>query len=288
MQHVSRSLSLSPAPRPVPVSLQIVNFFNGIAQIGWAIFGFGMIFFWAFVMNADLSFVNFRGPHDTVAGKVTRVENTSASVNHQRVQANHYEYSVDGYLFTGVSYSTGGSLSPGQSVDIEYAKGNPSRSRIEGLRRAMFGPGLAFVSLVPLIGLAILVPATLSGVKRNRLLREGLLATGTLKSKSRTNVTVNNRPLYELTFEFTARDGRHHEAKARSTFTERLEDEAQEPLLYDPADPTCAYMLDEAPARPEIEANGDLRGRPTAAVRSLILPGLMIVVHGAVLLIKLF
>jgi Protein of unknown function (DUF3592) len=279
-------LQLAPAPRPVPLSLQIVNFFNGIAQIGWAIFGFGMIFFWAFVTNADFSFVNFRGPHETVTGKVTRVDDTGASVNHRRVQANHYEYSLDGNLFTGVSYSTGQSVSSGEAVEIEFDQDHPARSRIAGQGRAMFGPGVTFVSLFPLIGLAILVPATISGIRRNRLLREGLLATGTLKSKSRTNVTVNNRPLYELLFEFTARDGRLHEAKARSTFTKRLEDEAQEPLLYDPNDPTRAYMLDEAPARPELEANGDLRGRPAAAVRSLILPTLMIVAHGAVLLFK--
>jgi hypothetical protein len=280
-------LSLTPAPRHVPLSLQIVNFFNVIAQIGWAIFGFGMIFFWGFVTNADFSFVNFRGSHGTVIGKVTRVEETGASVNRSRVRANHYEYSLDGNLFTGVSYSTGQSVSSGEAVEIEFDQDHPARSRITGQRRALFGPGVTFVTLFPLIGLAILVPSTLSGIKRNRLLREGLLATGTLKSKSRTNVTVNNRPLYELIFEFTARDGRRHEAKARSTATERLEDEAQEPLLYDPNDPTRAYLLDEAPARPEIEANGDLRGRPAAAGRSLILPGLMIVAHGAVLLIKL-
>jgi len=186
-----------------------------------------------------------------------------------------------------VSYSTGESVSSGQSVEVEYADGNPSRSRIAGQRRAMFGAGVMFVSLFPLIGLAILVPSTISGIKRNRLLREGLIATGTLKSKSRTNMRINNRLVYELIFEFTARDGRRHETKARTTATERLEDEAQEPLLYDPADPTRAYVLDEAPARPEIEMNGDLRGRPTAAVRSLILPTLIIGAHGAVLLIKL-
>lgn len=278
---------LASAPRRVPLSLQIVNFFNGIAQIGWLIFGFGMIFFWAFVTNADFSFANFRGPYGTADGKVTSVKSTGASVNHRRVQANHYEYSVDGNFLIGVSYSTGESVSPGQSVTIEFAQNKPSRSRIAGQRRAMFGAGVMFVSLFPLIGLAILVPSTLSGIKRNRLLREGLIATGTLKSKSRTNVTINNRLLYELVFEFTARDGQHHQAKARTTDTKRLEDEAQEPLLYDPADPSRAYLLDEAPARPEIEPNGELRGRPASAVRSLIIPLLMIGAHGAVLLIKL-
>ncbi len=279
-------LQLSPAPRHVPLSLKIVNFFNGFAQIGWAVFGFGMIFFWAFVMNADFSFVNFRGPYGTVDGKVTRVEETGASVNKTRVRANHYQYSLDGNVYEGVSYSTGESVSAEEAVPIEFDLGDPSRSRIAGQRRALFGPGLMFVALLPLIGLGFLVAATLTGVKRNHLLRDGLLADGKLKSRSRTNVTVNKRPVYELTFEFTTRDGRRQEAKARTSITERLEDEAQEPLLYDPNDPSRAYVLDETPARPEIEPNGDLRGNPAAAVRSLIIPAIVIGAHSFVLFIK--
>ncbi|MDP9191319.1 MAG: DUF3592 domain-containing protein [Acidobacteriota bacterium] len=279
--------NLASPPRHVPLSLQIVNFFNGFAQAGWLVFGFGMIFFWAFVTNADFSFANFRGPHGTADGKVTRVEGTSASINRREVQANHYEYSVAGDFFEGVSYSTGQSVSAGESVMIEYDDDDPARSRIAGQRRAMFGAGLIFVSLFPFIGLLILIPSTLSGIKRNRLLREGIVAPGTLKSKSRTNMRINNRLVYELIFEFTTRDGRRQEAKARTTDTDRLQDETEEPLLYDPTDPSRAYLLDEAPARPEIESNGDLRGRPTAAVRSLIIPLLVIGAHGAVLLIKM-
>jgi hypothetical protein len=275
------------APRRVPPSLQIVNLFNGWSQAGWLIFGFGMIFFWAFVLNADFSFVNFRGPYGTADGKVTRVIDTNASVNRSRVRANHYEYSVGGEWLSGVSYSTGQSVSPGESVRIEYAQGHPTRSRIAGMRRAMFGPGVMFVTLFPLIGFVFLFFAIRSGLKRNYLLREGLVANGTLISKRRTNVTINNRPQYELIFEFTARDGRRHEAIARSTFTDRLEDEAQEPLLYDPANPERACLLDEAPARPEFEMNGDLRARPSSAMRALILPVLMIGIHAAVLLFKL-
>jgi hypothetical protein len=264
-----------------------VNFFNVFAQVGWLIFGFGMIFFWAFVLNADFSFATFRGPYATTEGKVTSVQSTGASVNRSRVHANHYEYSVAGYLHQGVSYSSGTSVSQGESVMIEYADDNPDKSRIAGMRRAMFGPGVTFVSLFPFIGLVILIPATLHGMKRNRLLREGIVTSGTLKSKMRTNVTVNNRLMYEMLFEFTARDGRHHEVKARTTDPPRLEDESQEPLLYDPSDPTRAYLLDEAPARPEFEMNGDLRGRTSSAIRALIIPGLMIAVHGLVLVFKL-
>lgn len=274
-------------PRRVPLSLQIVNFFNGFSLIGWLIFGFGMIFAWAFVLNADFSFVTFRGPFAIAEGRVTDVEETGASVNRSRVHANHYEYSVAGTKFSGTSYTTGDVVSTGDSVSIEYDEDHPARSRITGMRRAMFGPGLVFVLIFPLVGLLILIPATIFGIKRNRLLRDGLLADGTLTSKAATNMQVNNRTVYELIFTFTARDGRQYEAKARSTDTRRLEDESQEPLLYDPADPTRACLLDEAPARPEFEPNGDLRGNPASAIRMLILPGIVIVGHGTFLLFKL-
>ncbi len=275
------------APRRVPLSLQIVNFFNGFSQIGWALFGFGMIFFWVFTLNADFSFLTFRGPHETVDGTVTRVENTHASENDTPVHAHHYEYSVAGTRHSGTSYITGDSLAAGETVTVEYDEDNPSRSRIEGMRRALFGPGVMFVSLFPFVGLALMIPATITGLKRNRLLREGLIADGKLIAKRETNVRINRRPVYELRFEFTARDGRRYQAKARTTDTERLQDEAQEPLLYDPNDPTRAYVLDETPSRPEFEPNGDLRGNTTAAVLVMILPALVIVLHGWVLWMKL-
>jgi hypothetical protein len=271
----------------VPASLQVVNLFNGFSQVGWGIFGFGMIFFWAFVMNADLSFITFRGEHPTVDGKVTEVVETGASVNHSRVRANRYEYSVAGTRLTGTSYTTGSSVSQGDSVTVEYDADAPARSRIEGMRRALFGPGLTAVGILPLVGLLLLVPATLTGLKRNRLLRDGLLANAKLISKQPTNMTVNDRPVYELCFEFMARDGQRQEMTVRTSSTQRLEDEGDEPLLYDPADPSRAYLLDEAPARPELELTGELRGNSSRAVRVLVLPAIVIAVQSLIAWIKL-
>jgi hypothetical protein len=274
------------APRRVPRSLQVINLFNGFSQVGWLVFGFGMIFFWAFCSNADLSFLTFRGPHETVAGRVTEVKETGASENRVQVRANHYEYSVAGNFLTGTSYSTGADVATGEMVTVEYDQDDPARSRIEGMRRALFGPGVLFVTIFPLIGLVLLIPAVITGLRRNRVLRDGLVANGKLISKHTTNVRINRMPLYELRFEFTSRDGRRCEAKARTTDPHRLEDEAQEPLLYDPADPTRAYLLDDAPARPELEPNGDLRGNPARAIRMMILPAIVIVAHGLILWMK--
>ena len=274
-------------PRHVPLSLAVLNVFNGISQIGWFVFGFGMIFFWAFVGNADFSFVTFRGDIAEGVGKVTAVEATGASENDTQIMANHYEYSVAGQRFTGTSYTKGGGATAGEEVKIQYAAANPARSRIAGMRTGQFGPFVMFVTIFPLIGFVILYFAMKSGIKRSHLLRNGIFTTGTLIDKEPTNVTVNDRRVYELTFEFTARDGRKAQAKARSTDTSRLEDEHAEPLLYDPDDPSRAYVLDEAPARPEIDGTGALVGRPMAAMLSMILPAIVIGAHALYFYFKL-
>lgn len=278
------SMHFAVPPRSVPLSLRVLNFFNGAAQLGWFVFGFGMIFFWLFGARADFSFATFHVDGAT-RGRVVRVEDTGASENKSRVRAHHYEYSVAGRTLTGISYATGGGASEGQEVDVEYDQGTPERSRIAGMRRELFGPFAAFVVIFPLVGAVILYFGTTSGVERNHLLREGILTTGTFVRREPTNMTINKQRVWEVTFEFTDRNGQRHEAKARSTDTSRLEDDAREPLLYDPNDPAKAYVLDEAPARPKFE-HGELTGRPLAALLSLIVPGLVIGAHVLLVYLK--
>jgi hypothetical protein len=265
-----------PAPRRVPLSLRILAVVGGFAQIGWAVFGFSTIFVWTFVANADLPF-SMTGDLAMAAGRVTSVERTGASENKTRVMANHYEYTVLGRRFEGVSYTTGSSVAPGDLVVVQYRPDDPSRSRIEGMRRRMFGPVVLIVLIFPLVGLVFIIAATWGGMRRARLLKDGILTTGKLLHSRPTNMTVNKRRVYELTFSFTSYDGRPCEAKARTSQTERLEDEELEPLLYDPLRPNVAYLLDEVPARPQVNEAGELRGRPLAAAASLLLPALVIV-----------
>lgn len=269
-------MHFSSPPRHVPLSLRIVNLCNGIAQVGWLVFGFSMIFVWTFVANGDYSFLTFRGPFEQATGRIVDVDETGASENNSRITAYHYEYSVSGYPFKGVSYSTSASAATGDSVPVEYAPGHPERSRVAGMRRAMFGPFVLFVLLFPTIALVVIVVAVRIGLKRNHVLQHGVFTTGTLKDIQPTNMRVNRRTVMAATFEFTGRDGQRHETEARTTDTRRLEDEAAEPLLYDPNDPTKAWMLDEAPARPSLTASGDLTGNPVRAVVAAIVPALVI------------
>ncbi len=280
-------LRFSAPPRRVPISLRMVNFFNGWAQIGWGVFGFGMIFFLVFGMNADYSFVTFRDVTGRATGHVTRVESTGASENDQAVTANHYEYSVAGEWFQGKSYTTGASPAQGERVTIEYDENSPHRSRIAGMRRATFGPAALLVAIFPAVGLGFLIPSTLAGRKRNHLLREGILAKGRAIDRRPTNITINDQPVWEVVFEFHDRHGQRRECCARAVDTTRLEDEPTEALLYDPDDPSKAYVIDEAPSRPRFDLHGELEGRPLAALRALIVPGIAIGVNALIVWTRL-
>ena len=51
----------------------------------------------------------------------------------------------------------------------------------------------------------------------DRYVADGILTTGKFVSREPTNMTVNKQRVWEVTFEFTDRNGQRHEAKARST-----------------------------------------------------------------------
>ena len=276
---------LAPAPRRVPLSIRVANTFNMFSQIGWLLLGFSSIFVWLFVGNADMSFVTFRGEVARAAGQVTRVETTHASEDNQKVMATHYQYSVAGQPFSGVAYSSGVVKNAGERVEIEYKPEAPAESRIPGMRRALFSPAVLFVLVFPAVGAGFVYAAYRVGRRRNHALEHGVLASGRLIQKNETNMTVNDRPVMKMVFEFTARDGQRHRATASTTDPARLEDDHAEALLYDPDDPLRAYVLDEAPARPEINHAGELVGRPAAFGR-LILPAMVIAGNAAAYLLR--
>jgi hypothetical protein len=260
---------------------------NPFAQIAWAVLGIGTIFFWVFAMNADLSFISLRGPLAETGGEVVRVERTAFSEgskgSSRPIYAHHYVYFVADRPLTGVSYGVGRRGEPGERVRVEYAEAAPARSRIAGMQRAPFGPWVLAVGIVALVGLVLVVVASAIGWRRMRLLQAGHLVMAKLVRKEATNTTVNRRVLYALTFEFTGRDGRRHETTARTSFPERLEDEKREPLLYDPARPSRAHLLDQAPSRPRFGPTGELLGASHLALR-LLVPALVVAFNGLLLL----
>ena len=268
---------LAPAPRRVPLSLRIIH---SLGHQGlWLLAGFASIFFWTFVANADLSFMTFRAPLRFAAGRVTKVEETSMSESKTKIVANHYEYSVAGQTLKGVSYSLRTGAAQGGTVVVDYKEDDPAQSRIEGMRRHPFGPWVILITLFPAIAIFFLVLSIRKGRRRRRLFEHGIIAMAKLKNRRATNVMHNKRTVYALTFEFTSREGRKHETEVRSAYTDRFEDEAQEQLLYDPGEPSVAYLLDDMPSRPKVDLMGELEPRPLAVMLSLIIPAIVVLAN---------
>ncbi len=173
-------------------------------------------------------------------------------------------------------------LSRGKIVEVEHERGDPDDSRIAGMRRAMFGPGVSVVVIFPLIGFVLVLYGFRRGLRGTTLLANGIFGVGKLKAKEPTDTRINNRTVYKLTFEFVAEDGKTYEAVESTDTPERLEDKNEELLLYDPFRPSNALMVDDLPGHPEIDRELGLI-RPVglgAAALALIPPGITLLGHG--------
>ncbi|UCG48137.1 MAG: DUF3592 domain-containing protein [Phycisphaerales bacterium] len=291
-------LSLGRPPRHVPLTVRVRLLFGGfLNQFGWIFFGFGMVFVWGFTLQADLtSWHVFRGRLETCEGTVTASKKTSFSEGGSKrrrgtpVYANHYSFTDSaGAEHQGVSYKTGVRLNIGHKVTVEYLAARPEISRIKGMRRSPVGPWGLLVVLFPLVGACLVILGIRRGLRAGRLLRFGEQTTGRLKSKTATNTKVNNQRVYKLVFDFEGCDGVRYEASAKTHRPEKLEDERDEPLLYDPMYPSRAVMLDALPGSPRIDQSGSIRaGSPLSVVSCLFIPAATLIGHGVYVYLRFF
>ncbi|MEE4376898.1 MAG: DUF3592 domain-containing protein [Candidatus Competibacteraceae bacterium] len=254
-------------PLTTRICILIGGFFN---QFGWVFFGFGLIFVWVFALNADVSFPRFSNNIVTTEGIITNKIRSSASENDRRIFEYHYKFLTPQELeFEGVSYSTRRTTIVGDQVAIEYAEGNPENSKIKGMRKQTFGPFVLFVIIFPLAGLVFIIIGLKKSLKALKLLRYGRISTGKLISKVPTNVRINKRTVYELTFQFKDHLGREHTASEKTHLPHLLEDNGEEQLLYLAENPSYAVMLDSLPSSPKIDRRGDIQA--TSFIKSLLL-----------------
>jgi len=289
-------LNLAGPPRDVPLLVRIRVLLGGfLNQFGWIFLGFGLVFVWMFTANADLtSWYHFRGQINTAEGTVIYSKKTRFSIDSSKhgedtpVYAIHYAFTgTDGAEYKGVSFNTGKQFDEGQTVTVEHLQDNPQVSRIKGMRRKPIGFfGLSIVTF-PLIGIFFITIGIRKGVKANRLLALGEQTTGRLKSKEKTNTKVNNKPVYKLTFEFNTPEGMTYEAIAKTHDTAKLEDQTEEPLLYDSTHPSYAVMLANLPGNPRIMENGTIRADTAVnTLKVLVIPFATIIGHGIYIYLK--
>jgi len=288
------SFSLPPRDVPLTVRLQVLfgGFFN---QFGWLFFGFGMIFVWLFLPQADLtSFYRFHGKLDQTQGTITANQKThfseggSKHSNGTPIYRHDYTFTVAGTTYSNASYATGYTYAPGTRVSIEYPQGNPAVSRVNGMHRTPFGPSVLMVLLFPLVGLGFLIPGLILGWKGDRLLANGKVAFGTFKSKEATKTEINHQTVYKLTFEFTTDTGETCQTTARSCEPNRLELEPQHEIVYDPLTPSYATLVDGLPGSPHIDDRGVIQPATFgAALRITLLPAAAIIGNATCLILKL-
>lgn len=263
----------SSVPRWLPVSIRLANWFNAATQVALAWTLFSTPFFWLFTPMKTITGLTI-GSDTEVRGRITRVEETGASENDASVYAVYYAYFAEGERFEGVAYSTGSAPSAESTVTVYYDEDNPKRSKVDGLRRSMFGWGAIFVVIFPAVGVIGLWFTIKWGVQRNRLLSHGLLADGKLEKTEATNTTINDRQVMALTFSYQAKDGIPRHAVIKTADTKWLTDDEVEQILYDPDHPDRALGLDELDPFPDFDEAGRMRGSLKRAVVRSILPAL--------------
>ncbi len=287
--------NLTDPPRHIPTAVLIQMLLGGfISLFGWIFFGFGMIFFWAFVLNCDpVAWWDFRGQLDSAPGVVTSVDETRFSEGGSEhssgtpIYAYQYQFTHANQTFDGISYRLGARAELNSNVSIEFPQGRPQRSRIKGYRTKPFTSLVLFVVLFPAIGLIIILARLRTGWKRRYLLKYGELAEGKLISKDRTNTEINDQPVYKLTFEFKTSLGSTAQLTVKTHNVRPLEDDEFETLLYDPTKPSRGTTLDHLPGQPQINEDGTIGVQNArAAYLALIVPAVSIIGHGTYLLLR--
>lgn len=274
------------AGRSVPIAAGISVLLGGfMVQFGAAFFAFGMIFCWIFIGLADVpGTVKLLGDKKQASGVVTSVTQTSAKENNSRVYQVDYTFTdSDGVARAGSSYSATMVPAVGQTVDIEFAADDPSTHRIVGMRRGEMPLFVLFVVIFPIVGAVVGVAGLRSGRRKLRLLYTGRTARAKLINKEPTGSSINKRPVYKLTFQFTTPDGRTGQIYDKTHETERVEDEPEELVIYDPDNINDGTAIDALPGGVRMNDAGEITQYfAPRALLLMLLPVGGITLHGLV------
>jgi hypothetical protein len=259
---------LSLAPRPVSRRLIWRLWFGTpIAAFGWMFAAFGMIFVYAALPIAEI----WRPAYDRSAmATIGVVEPSGSSEDDQPIYRVHYTFAdMAGVQRSGESFTQDGTVTGTRVVD--YVTDDPDVSCLGGMRGRPFGWFPLVVLLFPVVGLCLALPQLRTGRVATRLLRHGVQTRGRLVEKRATSTSLNDDPVYELTFEYEV-GGTRYQAAVKTLSPAPLEDDAEEPMLYDPQDPSIATPLDHLPGEPRIASDGTLLAIPGIAVHVLVMP----------------
>jgi len=119
-----------------------------------------------------------------------------------------------------------------RNPDVSHIQLKLKHSRIENMRRNIFGPGVAFVLIFPLIGLAAIICSLVDGRKRLSLLVNGVFTQGAHTDKEATQTKIGGKTVYKVWFEYTDLKGELQKAFTKTTRQETIDGKGFEPLFY--------------------------------------------------------
>lgn len=289
LDQYSRNLNESPGRGLGPVVSASVALGGVLALIGWLVLGFAMIFVWVFGSQSEaFALLSFRGPVLRAEGRVLSVAQTSMSEGGSKTSPGTpiFEITFEYDPATGAKqqdkcYTLGSQLNLGDTVQVEYVTGPPPRARVAGTRLAPFESWVLFVLIFPLAGLVLICTSYALGFKTLGMIRRGKLALGWLVDKTPTNTRINNRTVYKLTFEFVDEKGNAQHASIKTHHTEKVEDQAEERLFYDPRNPANARMIDLLPRGLKVGEDGAIHAGSGGflMISAFAVPAFVIGVH---------
>lgn len=274
--------------RYIPLSIKILSYFRGFSsQFGWIFFGFGMLFVWFFVFNADLSSIFPKKYDSKTSGFVIDSIPTSMSENSRRIYKITFRFTDrNGKEHISSSFQNS-PLQYNKKVQIVYKSGNLSESKIKGSKMKPFGPMVLFVLIFPAVGLIFIFTGILHCFKVIRLLQYGIPGQGIFLDMKSTHTSINNRKVYKFRFQFTDRTGREHTLITRTHRTELLTGSKEKRLLYLPENPSYGIMIDLLPQYIKIDLNGNIEfSINRSSYSSLIIPAIAIISNSIIAYIR--
>ncbi|HOP31061.1 MAG TPA: hypothetical protein PKZ64_15920 [Spirochaetota bacterium] len=238
------------AQRSVPPLVTLSVLFNNIfGYLGLSFGGMGMIFAIVFTPMIDFTSPFYFGESVVnTTGVVTEVNSTNVEVNENAVLEYKFTFEYMGKAYRGVSYSTEHNYTADQNVPVEFEPGDPSIARIEDMSLKPVGLFLLFIYIFPAIGFTFLFFCFKKGIPKIRAIQYGVMTRGKFIKKVSTGGSINDEPVMNLYFSFKDVMGNEYTAIGTTHKTALVEDEPEERIIYDPADPSNAVVVDAMPS----------------------------------------
>lgn len=257
---IGRITYLADPPRRVPWTVIAAAIPGMIGLFGAVFFLFGMFFVVIFAGEVrPLDELRLSSSTTTATATVIDVQDTNATENDVTVFEYRFTFwTRDEIEVSSTSYSTGHLYAKGERVPVTYLPDKPTVAQLADTRRTTFPWWTAlFVGIFPFIGGVMLLAGALNGWRQVRLLALGRLTYARWVNASPTRTTVNDQPVLKYTFEFQAEDGQTYQGNSKSLPKAQLGDESNEPVLYWPANPHRAMLLDAVPVRYALSVDAD-------------------------------